>query len=285
MQVVLRDGVARVTTGAGAGASDARARSVQLTWSPDEVRVVLDGEQVKGGTCQVAAGAALKVAALSSPARTEYLVDISRNRMQATLRIEQTAGVERRLLDADSAGADQLRIRIEQEPVEPSAPNAAEALAAVQHAGVVHGLEPEALQTAIAAPLRSETLIATGTEPVEGRNGFLEPLIDFDAIRGSGVVAGVPLLRRVRMREGTPGRDVNGRELSSTLVREARLKPGQGVSLDEAGILALADVDGSPQLREDGLLEVLHELIVDQVDTSTGDIDFTGTVIVRGDVG
>lgn len=254
----------------------------ELSWPADSARVWLDGVEVGGTSCRVPAGANLRVEAVSMPARTSYVVAVSRDRMEATLRVVTEPGCIRTF--ADAIATPKLRLLPREERVDPDVPNAAAATAELQRAGVVHGIDPERLEQAIQTP-GDEVVVAVGTDPMPGRNGYLEELVDFAELRRTGVLADTPLLRRVRKRDGVPGRDVTGRELTVPPARDARIRAGEGVSVDEHGIIATATVDGAPYLDSEGHVEVRHELVLPVVDTVSGDIEFNGSVRVEGDVG
>ncbi len=274
VQVEVADGVVRALPG-GAG-------TAELSWPANSVRVTLFGEAVEGSTCRVPAGANLHVEPRNEPARNRYLVTVSRDRMEATLRVLPEPGCTRRIVDAPASNA--LRLQVLEERLEPDAPTLAAANAELQQAGVAYGLDPDKVQEALDAP-GEEVIVAVGLDPVEGRNGYLEQLVDFQALRRVGVLADTPLLRRVRKRDGIPGRDVTDRELGVPPVKDARIRAGQGVSVDEQGIMAIATVDGAPYVDSEGNVEVRHELVVEVVDTVCGDITFNGSVRVQGDVG
>ncbi|MBC7461065.1 MAG: DUF342 domain-containing protein [Thermoleophilia bacterium] len=275
VQLDVRDGVVRVVDASATGGS------AELSWSADAVEVHLFGERVEGTSCRVPGGAALRVLARRTEPSSRCIVTVARDRMGATLRIVPAAGVDRMLRDA--APTASLRLEVEEARIEPITPSIAEAKAALQSAQVVSGIEAEALETAI-VETGIEHVVARGLEPIEGRNGALEHLVDFHDLRAKGVLEGTPLVRRIPSRDGVPGRDVTGQEIRIAAIKDVRLRPGVGVSVDERGLLAVAQVDGAPHIDHDGRVEVRHELVLEAVDTVTGDVVFHGTVRIDGDV-
>lgn len=269
--VSIRDGVVRIDGEPGT--------SAELTWSDPAIQVRLFGEVVDATSCRAPVGARLDVRLEPTAPRVDYIVELSRDRMEASLRVVPLTGIGRILVDATPTR--RLRLAVAETELAPPEPTKAEAVAALQRANVTHGLDDAAIEQAVDAPDVS-VVIARGTEPIEGRNGYLEPLLDFDAIRYEGVLEGTPLLRRVRRREGVSGRDVTGRELSVPATKDARIVPGEGVTVDEQGIMAVATVDGAPYLGIEGHVEVRHELVVEEVDNVTGDVAFNGSVRVIG---
>jgi hypothetical protein len=254
----------------------------ELSWPRDVVKVWVDGREEEGTSCRVPASAHLRVEAVSIPPNVRYMVGVSRDRMEATLRVGLEPGWQRTLRDA--APVARLRLAVDEQVLDPDAPEESAASAELQDAGIVHGLDPERVAEALAEPGR-EVVVATGTDPIEGRNGYLEHLIDFEELRRVGVLADTPLVRRVRRREGVAGRDVLGNELGVPEARDAKLKAGPGVALDEHGIMAVATCDGAPHIDADGTVEVRHELVLEIIDTVSGDVSFNGSIRVRGDVG
>jgi hypothetical protein len=269
------DGTVRLVPGAADG-------SAELTWDPGTVRVRLFGEPVEGTSCRVPGDASIQVEPVHDAARNRYVVGVSRDRMEATLRILPEPG--RRRVLRDQPARPSLRLAVDEERVEPPEPTVSEASAELQGAEVVHGIDADAVAAAVAEP-GTEHVVAVGLDPIEGRNGYLEDLVDFRALRLTGVLAETPLLRRVRKRDGVPGRDVTGRELTVPPVKDVRIRPGVGVAVDDKGIMAVATVDGAPWRDGEGRIEVRHELVLEVVDTVSGDIAFNGSVRIEGDVG
>ncbi len=268
------DGFVRVLPG-GSG-------TAEFSWPADAARVTLFGEQVEGTSCRVPANANLHVDVRNDPPRNRYLVSVSRDRMEATLRVLPEPGTNRTLVD--TIPTHNLRLQVREERVEPDAPMLADANAELQKAGVAYGIDPEKIQAALDSP-GEEVVVAVGLDPIEGRNGYLDQLVDFQAMRKVGVLADTPLLRRVRKRDGVPGRDVTDRELTVPIVKDARIRPGKGVTVDDQGIMAIATVDGAPYVDSEGNVEVRHELVLEVVDAVCGDVEFNGSIRVEGDVG
>jgi uncharacterized protein len=270
------DGRVRIVSNSGASGS------AELTWKAGTVRVLLFGEEVEGTRCLVPADATLQVEPILEPAVNRYVVTVSRDRMEATLRVVRRTGCTRAIVDAPASA--QLRLQVSEECVSPDEPTLALATAELQQAGVTYGIDADQVARAVEAP-GEECVVATGLDPVEGRHGYLEDLVDFEALRRVGVRADTPLMRRVRKRDAVPGRDVTGRELAVPPAKDVRIKPGPGVAVDEQGIMAISTVDGAPWRDSEGQVEVRHELVLDIVDTVSGDIDFNGSVRIQGDVG
>jgi hypothetical protein len=277
VRLEVHDGTVRMVP-----AHDEEHGPLELSWTANQVRVWIDGTPVEGTHCHVPLGARLRVEAVHEAPSLRYVATISRDRMEATMRVLAAPGWTRSFVDAQPTR--HLRLRTSEERVDAELPDPAAAAAELQRIGVVHGIDPERVAEALER-VGEEVVVATGTEPLEGRSGYLEHLVDFVEQRKVGVLADTPLLRRVRSRPGTPGRDVTGRELSVPAVKAARIRPGVGVSIDEQGIMAIATVDGAPYVDSEGNVEVRHELVLEVVDTVSGDVEFNGSIKIEGDVG
>ncbi|MBC7643864.1 MAG: DUF342 domain-containing protein [Thermoleophilia bacterium] len=255
--------------------------SAELSWEHG-VNVSLFGEKVEGGSCRVRPGDDLRVDLVNIVARIDFEVEISASSLSATLTVRPVTGHARRLADAD-ANAN-LHLRVIDDVVQPDPPTVDDAMRAVVAGGVVHGIDREAIAAAIAQP-RTQYTVAVATDPVPGRHGRLEQLVDFSRLRTVGVAVGTQLLRLVPKIEGTPGRDVRGYDIAVKPTRDARVVPGSGVELDAEGAVVTATLDGQPWFDGESRVEVREELELLDVNMETGDIDFCGSVHVRGNIG
>ncbi|MFP4697275.1 MAG: DUF342 domain-containing protein [Eubacteriales bacterium] len=144
-------------------------------------------------------------------------------------------------------------------------------------------------------------LIAKGKNVVEGKDGELtyyfeknidkKPTVNNDGtvdFHKLNIITNVKkddlLAELVPEIEGTSGIDVNGNEIKPNKVRKLTLKYGKNVRLSEDKLRLYAEKDGHVKL-EDGKVVVddYYEIQAD-VDSSTGDIEFDGSVIVKGNV-
>ncbi|PKL02014.1 MAG: DUF342 domain-containing protein, partial [Synergistetes bacterium HGW-Synergistetes-2] len=150
----------------------------------------------------------------------------------------------------------------------------------------------------------ADALVASGTapvDPVEGKIEFLVPFekvklvdeaderaIDWKNLWSIPIVHTGDIIARVRPpQEGVEGADVYGQPLPPRRAAPFRVKFGEGVIVSEEDgtteVLTARDV-GQPVFRGSEL-DVLPVLEVPgDVDILSGDIDFIGTVVVRGSV-
>ncbi|HEX8986890.1 MAG TPA: FapA family protein [Rhodocyclaceae bacterium] len=206
----------------------------------------------------------------------QYRVDVAHDKMAATLTVTPPSGGG---AEADAAGID----------------------AALQQAGVIFGIDTEALGRALASPGMAVT-VARGEAPKPPVHARLEPLIDVTHTRGPmkdehgradfrelgilrAVEPGVPMMRRHPPQDGIPGHTVLGAEIATQRPKDAKFPvrlQGVAVSPDDANLL-IAAIAGQPVVHHDGV-SVDPVLVMQEVSLSTGNIVFPGTVEVKGDV-
>ena len=166
--------------------------------------------------------------------------------------------------------------------------------------GVVFGLLPEAIATFCASPTR-ETLCAHGTAPRDEETAKIEYLFRTDGTcapkqREDGTVdfgslglvqnvkKGDVLCRIVPPKPGADGSDVTGKVLPHKKSRLPSLPSGHNVTASEDRMQLTASIDGCIEFHK-GILNIDETFYVrGNVDGSSGNIVFTGTVIVQGDV-
>lgn len=182
-------------------------------------------------------------------------------------------------------------------------------LTALTEAGVVYGLNLRQVEWAVAQvaspvphrPVR-DLQVAAGLAPASGQDATLEYLPQLLAPGGTpklrpdggvdlfdlGLVHNVTRGTRLAIRHppvpGTPGVDVTGSEVSPRPVKGLRIGAGKGVVLSEDGLNADAAIDGHATLR-DGKLSVSAVYVVQgDVATATGNVDFVGSVLIKGNI-
>lgn len=204
------------------------------------------------------------------------VISISEDRMEARLTLERPHG-------GRPVSAAQLR-------------------ASLEDAGVFAGEIDTAVASALEAGVATGLVVARARAPVDGQDSRFESLIpltqdrrphlDADGLMdyrdlGSipGVAEGVAVMRRVAATSGVDGLDLAGHVLKAfqgrTLPFDARLR-GVRVDPGDPNVL-VSTMAGRPVLVRQGI-HVEPVIDVPQVDMSTGNIDFEGSVTVLGDV-
>jgi len=179
---------------------------------------------------------------------------------------------------------------------------------ALQERGVVKGIMTNEIETALTEGYAAERIIAQGQRPVKGIDARFQslipqirerkPQIDKRGIAnyrdlGQLIVVrpGDPLMCRTPPTEGKQGWDITGRAIMPQPGQDIQFASGlQGVELDpEAELdpdnnsLLLAAITGQPKLVPNGVV-VEPTLALPQVDMSTGNMSFDGTINIKGDV-
>ena len=175
-------------------------------------------------------------------------------------------------------------------------------LLALKEAGVVSGIDSEAVAQACSLGNCDQFVIAHGTSPQKGTDAVFEELIPKTVNRAPkvdeqghidyrehGVINVVqpstPLMRRIPATAGVPGYTVRGRVLEALPGRDEPFTSTLiGVQFhDTDPNLLIASIVGQPVLVAHGVM-VEAVLRVREVNMATGNIHFDGTVHVDGEV-
>ncbi|MCD7726647.1 MAG: FapA family protein [Clostridiales bacterium] len=146
-----------------------------------------------------------------------------------------------------------------------------------------------------------DILIAEGVLPLQGRDAYIEykfntdkkakptlkedGSVDFFSLNILNHCAKGDVLAVLHPEEpGTPGETLYGERLRPADVKKTVLKYGNNIELSEDGTTLTSQVDGHVELVE-GTVFVSDVLVVENVDNSTGNIDYEGNVQINGNVG
>ena len=176
----------------------------------------------------------------------------------------------------------------------------------VRSKGVVHGLLTEVLNQIAANPLayyKEQTLVAQGESPVPGKDGFIKPVYDMgsgnsapaeledgkvdfkEVVQLKNVKRGQLIAERFDPQPGPFGKTVTGEEIPAKLGKHVRFKVGKNVVLNDGQTAMYSAIDGLISLTEKEKINVFPVYEVNgDVDYSVGNIDFVGTVVIRGNV-
>jgi uncharacterized protein (DUF342 family) len=171
---------------------------------------------------------------------------------------------------------------------------------------VVHGVDRSKLAEIAANPrafLYSKTVIASGDKPVDGQNGYIKYLFDLDNNQKRpleledgtvnykevttlhNVKKGQLIGQRIAPTEGRDGRTVTGEPLLAKPGKEARFKLGKNVVTDPDQTALYAAIDGMITKTERDKINVFPIFEVNgDVDFHVGNVDFIGSVVIRGSV-
>jgi len=193
---------------------------------------------------------------------------------------------------------------MEEEDPSASFPTIEDARKALQEAGVVSGIQEELLEKVFRDSLfDQEVLVAQGKAPKEGVDARLEYYfptkkrfapkedeygrIDYREVSFLiNVSKGDKLCRRHPPTAGEPGLSVKGKEIPPKRPRDFLLPQGPNTepAPGDANLL-IASTNGCVSLNKSRLVEVRPKLeIKGDVDYSTGNIKFLGSLVIGGDV-
>ena len=197
---------------------------------------------------------------------------------------------------------DRMKAYLKWKPVKSDQPfPMAELLEKLNELGIIYGIKQEEIDKAAAEGKEVlERLIAEGRYPVNGSDGKIEFLFDafYENIRPTisendvadfkelgkfkSVKANEPLARRTPPTNGVDGVDIFGKPILARRGRDVRLPNGKNTLLSADQSALLSAIDGIPKLI--GSKVVVEEAlsIGGDIDLSTGNVDFVGSVTIRG---
>ncbi|WP_314586175.1 FapA family protein [Paenibacillus terrigena] len=169
-----------------------------------------------------------------------------------------------------------------------------------------HGIQKNILQQIAQTPRAFQnnyTVIAMGTLPTTGTDGYInystklikqekKPMeledgtVDYrEVVQLNNVQKGQLIAERVLPTEGTPGMTVTGEEIPPKKGKEVRFKIGKNVVVDAEQRAMYAAIDGLIAKTDKEKVNVFPVYEVNgDVDYNIGNIDFIGTVVIRGNV-
>ncbi len=177
----------------------------------------------------------------------------------------------------------------------------AETKEAVKEAGIVYGLREEKLEQLAGRPQEVEDLlIAEGQEPVPGKDGRLvyhfeenqdsigtereDGSIDFyDLGIVTNVKPGDVLVTVEEPEPGIPGTDVTGRKVKPGVLKSHSLPPGKNTEARDEKTL-VAKIEGQIVKKRNRLDILPLYKVKGNVDLTTGNINFVGSVQINGDI-
>ena len=149
---------------------------------------------------------------------------------------------------------------------------------------------------------RRSYLIAEGREAVNGKDGFIKYLFETDPhkvklkVQDDGkvdfrelnliqnVIKGQPLAKKIPPELGKDGKNIYGTPIKAKDGKDVQIGLGKNVTIAQNGEIAVAEDSGQVLLNK-GKVSVETVLIIPgDVNTSTGNINGLGTVVVKGNV-
>ena len=237
---------------------EAKIKELSAAGTNDEYVVVGEYKNVKAGDAMLA-------------------VDITKDEMLATITVTAPA----------MSGSELSREQI---------------LNALEVQGVTAGIEMDKIDEFVDNPTYNIPCeVAAAIKPVDGRDAYIAFNFETDPtklkIKESkngqvnfkelnqiqNVVKGQPLAQKMPPERGKAGKTLTGRYLEAKDGKDVRLPLGRNVELDSDGVTIIASINGRVVYEGDKInVEPVMEL--DAVNIKSGNIDFLGTVIVKGNV-
>lgn len=171
----------------------------------------------------------------------------------------------------------------------------------IKHKGIVTEPIESTIDDFINNPMYCYSyVVAKGELPIEGKHAKIEYFFNTNpntrpALNEDGSVdffhleaiskckKGQVLATLTPEVKGTPGKRVTGEKILPREVKTAKLKYANNISLSEDGLNLISNVDGHVSLVDDKVfVSDVYEIV--DVDTSTGNIDYVGNVLVKGNV-
>lgn len=167
--------------------------------------------------------------------------------------------------------------------------------------GIIYGIKKESIANYCKNKEYSKELVAAqGKDPIDGKDA--EVIYDFDIsgekkfhekedgtidFRNLNNVMNVSkdtvLCHMIPPQDGEDGIDIFGQEISYKRGRTASFNCGSNTYISQEGFQLLASTDGCVEYKK-GKVYVEDVYRANNVDNSTGNIDFIGNVIINGDV-
>ena len=144
-----------------------------------------------------------------------------------------------------------------------------------------------------------EIVIGKGIKPEDGKDGYLKYKVDMSAkpqfipkddnavdyknsMQITLVNIGDVIAEVIPPTEGEDGMDVRGSSVKAKVGSKARYFLGDGIEEKEGLIIATAA--GTPSVQDDVVMVRRNYVLAGDVDLSTGNMNFPGTVIIHGNV-
>ncbi|MCQ2538400.1 MAG: FapA family protein [Lachnospiraceae bacterium] len=169
-------------------------------------------------------------------------------------------------------------------------------------AGVKYGVDNKAIDEIMANRKYVKKIqLATATLPIEGKEAIVKYFFNTDLtmkpqVNEDGSVdfhhldmispckEGQLLAELTPAQMGRPGINVCGQLLKQVKVRNRILRAGKNIRITEDGLRAYSEINGHASLEGEMIFVSNTYEVAANVDTSTGDIEYDGDVVVHGNV-
>lgn len=175
-------------------------------------------------------------------------------------------------------------------------------LAALKEKNVSYGILEDAITDAVERKLYDENICAAQWDaPKDGVDGSIkffykserniapveneQGVVDYKNLGlVRNITTGTPIAKITPPTEGEPGKDITGRVVQQRKGVPARFNIGAGTSLVNNDTEIIAAVDGNLTFKNGAFCVDETLLINGDVDVSSGNIDFIGSIVIKGSV-
>ncbi|MCB1176044.1 MAG: DUF342 domain-containing protein, partial [Leptospiraceae bacterium] len=167
---------------------------------------------------------------------------------------------------------------------------------------IVFGIDEPAIDSLINnQKFHIKTLVAKGKEAIPAINGYIKILFDsgnkpklktddhgkvnfknLNVIKS--ISKGTVLAEKVDPQAGQIGQNIKGMDIPFEVAQPGQWLVGANCELSEDGKKLISKIDGRPLIDRDGSIRVDEVILLENVDYSTGNVDFPGTIVVEGTV-
>jgi uncharacterized protein (DUF342 family) len=235
---------------------------------------------------------------------TRWRIEIDEHKLNAILHIEP--GIRKTYTIQDTEPSSHIELNGEEYIEIRNDLDYGKVLKELEALNVVRGINHEAIIDAVNAKEAGKYVIASGIAPVEGKNGWIELLIDTNIkqekpmIRTDGTVdfrelKNIPTVNQGQVIavihppvSGTPGITVTNETITPKQAYPILVQLGHGVTFIENGAKIVATETGRPYLEQKGQLvkvSIIQKFVHNgDVNISTGNIRFKGDIEIIGSI-
>ncbi len=219
---------------------------------------------------------------------TKITIELSEDKMQATLKIHKEKGKSFFVKDANR----DVNIRICSGYKEIAPPNVTfeECIQTLTDANIVfESIDIEAINRLVSLPMGGSAVVARGKKPIEGVKAeikyYFNKTEEYDADEIPVVQIGDVLAAKIMPAlPGRPGISVTGEVVNPIEVKDEILKAGQGAIALDNGQKVVALLSGRPVIRNNTISVIPLIVISSDVSRDTGNIEFDGDIIIKGNI-
>lgn len=173
--------------------------------------------------------------------------------------------------------------------------------AALAEQGIVYGIDHDVIEALAQGTIDQEmVVVAKGSEPSNGIDGHYEYFFETDLKKtpkllenGNVDYKNIKWFEIARKdqtiayyhgaKRGCEGKRINGEVIPAIKGNELPPLKGQGFLVRDDGKTYVATKDGKIELTQDGI-EITELLVLDSLTAATGNVEFNGSVYIRGSV-